>query len=566
MFARTTFIAAIFANLVFASVVHSQAPGLAPNRPLDGRVTPATPPSPAGTTLRVLRDGQVIRTLVTAIPVKLPPEVLRRNGSAAQLTLTLPAQSFVIDPDHGEWYAFVDERAGYSLSVEGDNRLIASSEACKKPTDRNEFLGSTSTPNITVTDHESGPKKEILSVVECVPYRAVLECNNDSGCDALKKQLSNAYMSALVTLTELDIPEAYAPRSLFQGPVGDRFSSQPRSDGSGNEFHYHSPGLTLLRQYTPPLNCGTAAGREFTVDRRTPYSRLVFAGPDIIKHFPIVLETKKVAIANSQIFGPGGGFMAAADGRGVTKDELHCASIKTDGTMGAFGDEDSNDPRNFDMPWADTFCEWRGNSYTQPLCAAAGAHAMLGPHYGVDVRSWDSHMSEDVKIVSASDGVVVEVDRKQQWKGFVVKVRSQHLVFVYRHMNPDKSPFRDDAANQLRIGDRVAAGQLIGYMGKFLGTPNGTTKHLHFEIEAPIPKNVLLGPACASVINHHNVRVCTAREKAPAFATLIVAYLAERYGEKVDLSKIDALTGLPTLPFLAAHELEAKEPQVAQAR
>jgi hypothetical protein len=47
---------------------------------------------------------------------------------------------------------------------------------------------------------------------------------------------------------------------------------------------------------------------------------------------------------------------------------------------------------------------------------------------------------------------------------------------------------------------------------------------------------------------------------------LIVAYLAERYGEKVDLSKIDALTGLPTLPFLAAHELEAKEPQVAQAR
>src|SRR5580704_8634474 len=155
MFARTTFIAALFANLVFASVVHSQAPGLAPNRPLDGRVTPATPPSPAGTTLRVLRDGQVIRTLVTAIPVKLPPEVLRRNGSAAQLTLTLPAQSFVIDPDHGEWYAFVDERAGYSLSVEGDNRLIASSEACKKPTDRNEFLGSTSTPNITVTDHES---------------------------------------------------------------------------------------------------------------------------------------------------------------------------------------------------------------------------------------------------------------------------------------------------------------------------------------------------------------------------------------------------------------------------
>jgi hypothetical protein len=568
MFARATLIGSVLASFAFASAALSQtASQSSPNRPLDGRVTQATPPSSAGTVLRVLRSGQVIRTLVTAIPVKLPPDVLRRNGSTAQLSLTLPAQSFVIDPDRGEWYTFVDERAGYSLSVEGDNRLIASSEGCTRPTDRNEFLGSTSTPNITVTDNESGPKKEILVVAECIPYRAVLECYKDDGCDTKKKQLSNAYMSALVTLTELDIPEEFAPRALFQGPIGDRFSSQPRPNGTGSEFHYHSPGLTLLRQYVSPVNCGTAAGREFLVDRRTPYSRLVFAGPDIIKHFPIVLDAKKTAVANSQIFGPGGGFFATADGRGVDAERLHCKkSIVFDGTMGAFGDEDSNDSRNFAMPWADTFCEWRGNSFTQPLCAAAGAPAMLGPHYGVDVRSWNSDMSEDVKIVSASDGVVVEVDHSGQWKGFVVKIRSQHLIFVYRHMNPDKSPFREHAPNQFRLGDRVAAGQLIGYMGKFLGGPNGTTKHLHFEIEAPVPKNVLLGPACASVINHHNVRVCTAREKAPAFATLITAYLAERYGEKVDLSKIDALTGLPTLPFLPAHELEAKEPRVAQAR
>src|SRR5580704_529954 len=307
--AATLWVYAIFA---FFTAAHSQTPIQTPARPLDGRITAVTPPSPIGTTLRVLRNGQVIRTLITAIPVKLPPDILRRNGTTAQLNLTLPAQSFVVDPDHGEWYAFVDQRTDYSLSVEGDNRLIASSGECTRPADRNAFLGSTSTPKTTIADREAGPKKEILIVADCIPYRAVLECNPDvdgDDCDKLKKQLPNAYMSALVTLTELDVPEAFAPRSLFQEPVGDRFASQPRPNGTSAEFRYHAPGLTLIRQYIAPTDCGTARGREFLIDRRTPYSRLVFAGPDIIRHFPIALDADKTAVANSQIFGPGGAFL-----------------------------------------------------------------------------------------------------------------------------------------------------------------------------------------------------------------------------------------------------------------
>src|SRR5450756_1466379 len=213
------------------------------------------------------------------------------------------------------------------------------------------------------------------------------------------------------------------------------------------------------------------------------------------------------------------------------------------------------------MRWADTFCEWRGKSYTQLFCAASGQLAMKGPHFGVDIRSWSTNVDDDVPIVSASDGIVVEVDTQRlgdvTWEGFVVKIRSQHLIFVYRHMKPDKSPFRHDDPNHLALGDRVAAGQLIGYMGKYLDGPNGTTKHLHFEIEAPVPKAVLLGPACLYSVGKKQtpVRVCTAREKAPPFATLIVAYFAERYGYPVPLGRIDGLTGLPSLPVLQGHEI-----------
>jgi hypothetical protein len=561
----------------FFTAAHSQVPAQTPVRPLDGRISAVSPANSigrsAGTTIRVLRDGQLLRTFVTTIPLKLPPDVLQRNGSSARLNLAA-TQSFVVDPDRGEWYVFADRRSGYSLSVEGDNRLITSSEGCTKPAERNVFLGSTSTPKSTITDHESGPKKEILIIADCIPYRAVLECDKDDGCDRLKKQLSNSYMSALVTSIELEVPEAFAPRALFQQSTGEQFASKPRPNGTATEFRYHAPGLTLVRQYAPPQNCGTAKGGEFLVNRRSPYSRLVFAGPDLMKRFPIVLDTMKTAVANSQIFAPGGSFLATADGRGRRLEDLKCDDgITFDKMMGNFDDADSEDPRNFTMPWADTFCEWRGNSYTQPFCAAAGAHAMMGPHYGADVRSWNSKMAEDVKIVSTSDGVVVEVDTQtqkdgvHQWEGFVVKIRTQHLIFVYRHMNPEKSPFRHDAHNnRLVIGDRVAAGQLIGYMGRFLGNPSGTTKHLHFEIEAPVPKAVLLGPACTSVINGNKVRVCTAREKAPPFPTLLVSYMAERYGETVDLSKIDALTGLPTLPPLPAHEMESQQKTQVSSR
>jgi len=104
------------------------------------------------------------------------------------------------------------------------------------------------------------------------------------------------------------------------------------------------------------------------------------------------------------------------------------------------------------------------------------------------------------------------------------------------------------------------AGQVIGIMGDFMDTPGGTTKHLHFEIEAPVPKSVLLGPVCVHTDKKTNtdVRTCLAREKAPPFAALIASYFRERYGHDLDLSAIDKLTGLPTLPVVRDHEISMK--------
>jgi hypothetical protein len=46
-------------------------------------------------------------------------------------------------------------------------------------------------------------------------------------------------------------------------------------------------------------------------------------------------------------------------------------------------------------------------------------------------------------------------------------------------------------------GGSCEAGQCLGVMGDYMNGPGGTTKHLHFEIETPVPKS--------SVIADHEV-------------------------------------------------------------
>lgn len=570
----------LVACLAVCSWVTASKPMFAqPARPLDGRANVVAPAIAAGlaagTVVEVRQDDQVLSTRSGSIVMRLPPDAVAANGNVSVLALA-PSQSLVIDPDRGSWYSFVDRRDGYTLTVEGDDRLLVSARGCQTRDERTAYLGSADKKAASLADQDEGPTKEIVFVDDCTPYRAVVECVGDkridkTNCAAAKRDLDEGFRRKLAAVRTLRISAGDAQRSLLPpGAAAAIIPPVPRPPGSASEFKYYEPGQQRVRQYRAPANCGQVAkGVEFAVDRRTPYSRLVFAAPNSFKRFPIVLPADKSAHANSQIFNPGGTFFVTPKATGVGEDFLkddcerrHPKRTRPalDQSWGEMGPDNYDDPRNFKMPWSDTFCEWRGNGFTQPFCAARGERAKKGPHYGVDIRSWTQAKDQRVSIVSASDGIVTEVGTKDRpnhapYKGFVIKVRSQHLIFVYRHMEPELSPFRDGVADRLRLGDRVAAGQLIGFMGDFMDGPAGTTKHLHFEIETPVPKSVLLGPVCLFERDGKTIRVCLAREKAPPLPTLIVSYLWERYGESVNLSTIDNLTGLPVLPVLPAHQI-----------
>ena len=51
---------------------------------------------------------------------------------------------------------------------------------------------------------------------------------------------------------------------------------------------------------------------------------------------------------------------------------------------------------------------------------------------------------------------------------------------------------------------------------------------------------------------------CSTPAKVPPYPSLVVAYLRERYGYQVDLSKKDRKLGLPVLPVLP-NEITVKE-------
>jgi murein DD-endopeptidase MepM/ murein hydrolase activator NlpD len=130
-------------------------------------------------------------------------------------------------------------------------------------------------------------------------------------------------------------------------------------------------------------------------------------------------------------------------------------------------------------PWQDNFCEAR--SFEVGQCAAGFGHQ------GQDIRpgscsplNSESPGSCDPKqqpVVAVRDGVLIR-SPKQQAATLQVNTRNEHIRFRYMHMNPSSMD-----ADGILNGRQVAEGEKIGVASNYLDHPNGTSLHLHFDVQ-----------------------------------------------------------------------------------
>ncbi|MFN3312174.1 MAG: M23 family metallopeptidase [Hyphomonas sp.] len=168
--------------------------------------------------------------------------------------------------------------------------------------------------------------------------------------------------------------------------------------------------------------------------------------PDQIVHAPDILFPIKSAPAylQSQVFTFGGGVAGG----------------------------DQCDPRNYDYPWRDNFCETRSANRGTPFCPVNRIHQgqdiRVGTAADCNALRRQSLSERGIhEVVAVEDGIITSIGT------YTVKLRGDGAIYNYMHLN----------MNRLAVtaGQFVQAGDLLGYVSNdFGGTP--TTIHLHFEI------------------------------------------------------------------------------------
>jgi hypothetical protein len=129
-------------------------------------------------------------------------------------------------------------------------------------------------------------------------------------------------------------------------------------------------------------------------------------------------------------------------------------------------------------PWRDNFCEAR--SFQVGQCATGFGHQ------GQDIRpapcppnsnSESSCHPRKRAVVAVRDGILIR-SLKQQAATLQINTRNEHIRFRYMHMNPSAMD-----ADGILNGRRVAEGEKIGVVSNYLDFPNGTSYHLHFDVQ-----------------------------------------------------------------------------------
>ncbi|WOR14980.1 M23 family metallopeptidase [Hyphomonas sp. FCG-A18] len=187
---------------------------------------------------------------------------------------------------------------------------------------------------------------------------------------------------------------------------------------------------------------------------------------------------------------------------------------------GGIGGGDQCDPRNYDYPWQDNFCEKRSRTRNTPLCPTNKVHQ------GQDIRVGTPEGCNELRRVSPADrtlyeAVAVEPGLIEYIGPYWVRLRGDSgILYNYIHLNM--------ARLEIAELDTVTEGQTLGYISNdFGGTP--TTFHLHFEIKVPTE---------AASYTH-----------APPYMSLVEAYARRESGrgEEVIDDSI-SIASIPTIP------------------
>jgi hypothetical protein len=139
---------------------------------------------------------------------------------------------------------------------------------------------------------------------------------------------------------------------------------------------------------------------------------------------------------------------------------------------------DKSDQPKSTYPWRDNFCEAR--SFGVGQCASGFGHQ------GEDIRSraclarGDGVNACDPKqqpVFAVRDGVLIR-SPKQQAATLQINTYNEHIRFRYMHMNPASLD-----ADGVLSGRQVAEGEKLGVVSNYLDHPNGTSRHLHFDVQ-----------------------------------------------------------------------------------
>jgi hypothetical protein len=187
--------------------------------------------------------------------------------------------------------------------------------------------------------------------------------------------------------------------------------------------------------------------------------------------FPIA---QAPAFVKSQSFMPWGDCYRSGHSGRLGKKDAHY-SCKVNGIPLVF---DESATVNFSYPWRDNFCELRDFQVGQ----CPGGYG----HQGEDIRpatcllenvNADRCLPYQNKVAAVRDGLIWR-NRGNLAAYILVNTPNDFIRFRYLHMNPH---YMD--ADGLLSGRTVSAGDILGKVGTWGDFKNGTSYHLHFNMQ-----------------------------------------------------------------------------------